>query len=365
MIRRAAAGFALLVAACSNDTTKKLCDPVLPEHPTGYTDDDSPIPRHFLESSSGTVEFVDNTPADNKVTNAGALLGRVLFYDVRLSGDGTLSCASCHRQEFGFGDTLRTSRGIHGRSGPRRTLALANARFNEKGRFFWDERAASLEHQVLQPVSDTLEMGMPVKDLASRLNATSYYPGLFAAAFGSTEITDERISLALAQFVRTLISAGSRFDAMFPARRAPRPEALTDEERAGQRLFITAGCVNCHRTIAQIADQPNNNGLDFVATDTGAGRGRFKPASLRNVAVRPPYMHDGRFASLRDVVQFYSTGVKNSRDLDNRLRGADSLPRRLNLSSQQVQSLVAFLESLTDSAFLRDPRFSNPFGCTQ
>ena len=123
--------------------------------------------------------------------------------------------------------------------------------------------------------------------------------------------------------------------------------------------------MNCHRTVAQIADQPTNNGLDVLLADTGAGRGRFKPASLRNVAVRAPYMHDGRFASLRDVVQFYSTGVKDSRDLDDRLRGADSLPRRLNLTSQQIQALVAFLESLTDSAFLSEARFANPFRCTQ
>jgi cytochrome c peroxidase len=291
------------------------------------------------------------------------LLGRVLFYDVRLSGDSSISCASCHKQEFGYGDTTRTSRGIHGRTGTRRTLALANARFNEAGRFFWDARAASLEKQVLQPVRDTLEMGMPVKDLASRLNATSYYPNLFAAAFGSREITDERVSLALAQFVRTLISSQSRFDAMFPARRPPNPSALTDTEREGQRLFASSGCSNCHRTIAQIADQPTNNGLDIVAADTGAGKGRFKAASLRNVAIRPPYMHDGRFATLRDVVTFYSSGVKDSPDLDPRMRGLDSLPRRLNLTARQVDAVVAFLESLTDSAFLKDDRFANPFGC--
>jgi cytochrome c peroxidase len=363
--RAAAAGFALFIAACSNDTANRLCDPVLPDHPAGYTDNDSPIPRHFFESTSGTVEFVDNMPADNRVTNAGALLGRVLFYDVRLSGDRSLSCASCHHQQFGFGDTTHASRGIHGHAGKRRVLALANARFNEKGRFFWDERASSLEHQVLQPVGDSTEMGMPVSDLAARLNATAYYPQLFAAAFGSKEITDERISLALAQFVRSLISARSRFDEMFPEHRPPRPEMLTDLEREGQRLFVTSRCVNCHRTIAQIADQPSNNGLDLVAADTGAGKGRFKPASLRNVAVRPPYMHDGRFASLHDVVQFYSTGVKNSRDLDNRLRDADGLPRHLDLTSRQIQALVAFLESLTDSAFLEDARFSNPFRCTE
>ena len=365
MHHRAAASLVLFVAACSNEAPRQLCDPTLPDNPTGYTDFDTPVPRHFFESTSGTVEFVDNTPASNPVTNAGALLGRVLFYDVRLSGDSSLSCASCHRQEFGFGDTSRTSRGIHGRTGSRRTLALANARFNATGRFFWDERAASLEQQVLQPVRDTLEMGMPAKDLAARLSATSYYPDLFVAAFGSREITDERISLALAQFVRTLISSQSRFDAMFPGGRPPNPQALSDAEREGERLFARSGCVNCHRTIAQIADQPTNNGLDIVSADTGAGRGRFKTASLRNIAIRPPYMHDGRFATLRDVVAFYSNGVKDSPDLDPRMRGADSLPRRLNLTASQVDAMVAFLESLTDSAFLKDSRFANPFQCAE
>ena len=360
---RAVAGLAVLVAACSGGTKRELCDPTVPRSPAGYTDADAPIPRHVFESGVGTIEFVDNTPAYNRVTNAGAQLGRVLFYDVRLSADSSISCASCHRQEFGFGDTVRSSRGVHGSTGGRRTLALANARFNNAGRFFWDERAESLEKQVLQPVHDTLEMGMPTGNLAARLGATSYYPDLFIAAFGSKEITDDRTSLALAQFVRTLVSYRSRFDSMFPPGRPRNPQALTDAEREGFRLFTSSGCVNCHRTIAQIADQPTNNGLDIHSADSGAGKGRFKPASLRNVAIRPPYMHDGRFATLRQVVEFYSTGVRNSPDLDDRLRGADSLPRRLNLSPYQIDALVAFLQSLTDSSLAEDERFTNPFRC--
>jgi len=351
----------LFAAACAHDHNLPLCEPELADAPTGYTDFDSPLPRHFREGGFATVAFVDRANSTNPVTNAGAHLGRVLFYDVRLSANDSVACSSCHRQSMGFGDTSRTSTGIHGRTGSRKPLPLANARFSSYGRYFWDERAASLEKQVLVPVIDTLEMGMRESDVAAKLSATSYYPALFAAAFGSPEITNDRISKALAQFIRSLVSAQSRFDAVFATGGAPDWNSLTESERVGQQLFIKSGCANCHRTVAQIADQPTNNGLDVVAADTGAGKGRFKPGSLRNVAIRPPYMHDGRFASLDDVVDFYSHGVANSPDIDRRLLGPDSLPRRLNFSSQQRRALVAFLESLTDSSFLHDPRFANPF----
>jgi cytochrome c peroxidase len=129
------------------------------------------------------------------------------------------------------------------------------------------------------------------------------------------------------------------------------------------RLFDAVGCHNCHRTIAYFADQPANIGLDAAPRDTGAGQGRFKPASLRNVAVRPPYMHDGRFATLRDVVSFYDHGVRESLGLDARLRGSDGRPRHLRLTADQQAALVAFLEALTDSSFLRSPRFADPFPC--
>ena len=360
---RCAALILILCASCSPERRAALCDPELESPPTGYTDADTPVPPHFLGGGRATVEFMDNTPVENEVTNAGAQLGRVLFHDVRLSGDNSVSCASCHRQAAGFGDTTKSSQGIHGRSGPRRTLPLANARFNSAGRFFWDERAASLEHQVLQPVIDTLEMGMPPGGIAAKLASTSYYPDLFVAAFGSREITEDRIARALAQFVRTLVSARSQFDAVFATGGAPDRSRLSPEQWEGERLFSTSGCVNCHRTVAQIADQATNNGLDALAADTGAGKGRFKPASLRNVAVRPPYMHDGRFATLRDVVEFYSTRVMDSPDLDPRLRDLDGSPRRLSFTPSQTNALVAFLGSLTDSAFLREERFSNPFRC--
>jgi len=242
-------------------------------------------------------------------------------------------------------------------------MALANARFNDHGRFFWDERAPSLEAQVLVPIADTVELGMPLDSLERKLATAQTYPALFAAAFGSPTITRERIAKALAQFVRSLVSSESRYDAVFATGGAPDSSRLTPRERDGMRLFHTVGCVNCHRTIAQFADKANNIGLDREPTDTGAGGGRFKPPSLRNVAVRPPYMHDGRFRTLAEVVQFYTERVEPSADLDPRLRNADGTPRRLGLDSAQVGALVAFLEALTDTTFLRAPRFADPFPC--
>jgi cytochrome c peroxidase len=361
--------FALLFLACSGGTSREpdaaaqLCAPVLPDRRYRYSDSDVHLPPQFRRAPLGTVLFSDNTPPDNQITNAGATLGRVLFYDVRLSRDNRIACASCHRQAFGFGDTVRFSQGHDGRPLARRTMALANARFNARGRFFWDERAVSLEAQVLQPILDSVEMGSEPEALERKLAATEFYPPLFTAAFGSPEITRDRIARALAQFVRSLVSARSRLDDVYTTGTAPDSTRLTPLEREGLRLFTKVGCINCHRTIAFFADKASNNGLDSVVADTGAGGARFKPASLRNVAVRPPYMHDGRFTTLHQVVEFYDHGVRNSPALDPRLLNDQGAPRRLDLSEHQIQALVKFLESLTDSAFLRDERLSDPFPC--
>ena len=363
--RRGAALFLMALAGCraSAASSAALCDPDKPDTAYRYTDADVPLPRHLVTSLAGTVVFSDNTPAGNQVTNAGAALGRVLFYDPRLSQDQSLACASCHQQQFGFGDTARFSRGVHGNRPDRRTLALADLRFNAYGRFFWDQRAASLEDQVLEVLQNSDEMGMELGALEARLDSTSYYPRLFAAAFGSPEVTRDGISRALAQFLRSLISAGSRFDSVFATGGPPDFSRLTSDEYRGYQLFNSSGCVNCHRSVLQFADRANNIGLELVSSDTGAGHGRFKPASLRNVAVRPPYMHDGSLATLKDVVRFYSKGVKPSPELDLRLLNEDGSPRPLNLTETEEDQLVAFLGTLTDSAFLKDPRFGSPFGC--
>lgn len=348
--------------AVSGSAENALCDPVLPTPSYGYSDGDAPIPSQFARSPAGTVLFYDNTPPDNRITNAGATLGRVLFYDTRLSTNDRISCASCHRQELGFGDTLRFSPGVNGRH-ERKVMALANARFNADGRFFWDERAPSLEALVLMPIQDTIEMGMELGALEAKLSAERYYPRLFAAAFGSPEVTANGITRALAQFVRSLISSSSRFDAMYATGGAPDYSVLTAREHEGLDLFNAEGCVNCHRAVTQFADKADNTGLDLMPADSGAGNATFKPASLRNIAVRPPYMHDGRFQTLRQVVEFYDHEVQDTPDLDPRMRNPDGSVRRLDLTSAQVDALVAFMETLTDSTFLSAEKFSSPFPC--
>jgi cytochrome c peroxidase len=300
----------------------------------------------------GFARALDNTPDANPVTDAGATLGRVLFYDTRLSANGRVACASCHVQAFGFSDTARFSQGFAGGRTRRHSMALANARLYRSGRFFWDERAATLEAQVLAPIQDPVEMGMPLDRLERTLRETPYYAPLFRAAFGTPEVTSERVARALAQFVRALVSADSRFDR----------GALTAQEREGLRLFTGAArCAQCHLPNALAADAARNTGLDAAVTDSGAGRGRFKAPSLRNVAVRAPYMHDGRFATLEQVVEHYDGGVRANPNLDPRLRGRDGAPRALGLDGAQKAALVAYLRALTDSAFLTNRWFADPF----
>jgi cytochrome c peroxidase len=303
----------------------------------------------------------DNTPGYNAITDAGATLGRVLFYDRRLSANNTTACASCHQQAFGFGDTARFSVGLHGERTARRAMALANARFYRPGRYFSDERASTLEAQVLEPIQNPVEMGMPLETLVPKLRETKFYPALFAAAFGTPEVSADRISRSLAQFVRSLVSAGSRFDRAFDDNGQPDFRLLTPKEQEGQRVFGGRGCQQCHGTNALILDGVHNTGLDATIIDAGAGGGRFKTPSLHNVAVRGPYMHDGRFTTLREVVDFYDHGVQPSPNLDPRMRGPNGTARRLNLSAEEKDALVAYLESLTDRAFLTAPKFSNPF----
>ena len=188
--------------AATNQDAVGLSLPVLPDSGFVYSPQRLPLPRHYLFDVTGSAFGDDNTPADNPTTDAGAALGRVLFYDRRLSATNRIACASCHRQEFGFSDTARFSPGVSGALTRRHTMALVNARFYRSGRFFRDERAATLEQQTLLPIQDSLEMALPLGELIPKLEHTSYYPPLFARAFGTPEITADRVAHALAQFVR-------------------------------------------------------------------------------------------------------------------------------------------------------------------
>ncbi|MCU0790426.1 MAG: hypothetical protein MUE79_05155 [Nitratireductor sp.] len=311
------------------------------------------------------------------MTDAGAALGRVLFHDRQLSRNGLVACASCHTQAFGFDDRTRLSIGFEGKTTRRAAMPLTNARFAFEGRYFRDLRAATLEAQVLEPFTDPVEMGLRPGELTARVEQRDFYPPLFNAAFGETAVSEERIASALAQYVRAIVSTGSRYDkarARVDGNLAPFPEFSAQENR-GKRLFFTsragggAGCAQCHAGEAFMMPGARNNGLELHGKDNGFGEitgrredmGLFRAASLKNVAVTAPYMHDGRLASLEEVVSHYSAGVKPHPNLSPELRAVDGTPARLHLSAQDQAALVAFLQTLTDEELLADPRFSDPF----
>lgn len=371
------AALALAAAACRPEPVDPIAEFLnLPDTAYAYTPND--LPAHFAQAN---VLAADNTPLTNPVTDDGATLGRVLFYERALSANRTTSCASCHHQDRGFGDSARFSRGFAGGHTGRHSMGLTNARFYANGAFFWDERAATLEDQVLMPVQDPTEMGLSIDSLLARLDALPYYEPLFENAFGTPDITELRVRQALAQFVRSLMSYRSRYDegrAQVAAPGQPFPN-FTAAENQGKALFFgvapgggppaPGACVTCHGTEAFTAPGPRNNGLDAATTDPGVGGvngnpaqvGLFKVPSLRNLGGRGPYMHDGRFATLEQVIDHYSTGVQNHPNLSPQLRDANGNPIHPNFSAAQKAALVAFLNTLNDPALAVDLKFSDPF----
>jgi len=297
----------------------------------------------------------DNTPDDNPQTPAGIALGRVLFYDTLLSQNGAVSCASCHQQEHGFSDPVRLSEGFDGGLTGRNSMSLINVRFYEPGSMFWDERAATLEEQVLMPIFDPVEMGLDENELLARLQQSEYYAPLYAETFGDEQITLERTS-----------RAGTVNGDL---------ALLTDQENQGKRLFFNGGrssCAGCHlqdidnnrrRDRDQddgpidlgfetngafsvlLMNQARHNGLSiengdqgvFEATGDPDDIGKFKSPSLRNVELTGPFMHDGRFETLEEVVEHYNSGVVDH------------------------PNLVAFMKTFTDTTLATNAAFSDPF----
>jgi cytochrome c peroxidase len=322
----------------------------------------------------GAVAALDSTPAGTLASNAVASLGRVLFYDKRLSVNNTVACASCHQQALGFSDGKRFSAGFSGTGfTTAHSMRLGNVRYWRPGTMFWDRRAATLEAQATQPIQHPVEMGFDASNgglpaLATKMNSLPYYPELFAFAFGDATITEERAQRALAQFERAMVSTSSKWDAGYAqvfnpaapnrALNADLP-TLTAQENLGRQLFMGGlGGLNsaaCHvpPTFA-LAANSRSNGLDAGETTL------FKSPSLKNVGLSTQFMHDGRFASLEAVVEHYNSGVQNGPALDNRLRGPGGQPQRLNLSDADKAALAAFMRTLTDTALIADPRFSNP-----
>ena len=311
-----------------------------------------------------------NLAADNPLTIEGIQLGRRLFYEPRLSRNNTISCASCHQQSRAFTDPRRFSLGFDGTPTKRNSMTLANLLWVQN--FFWDGRAMSLETQAVTPLTDPHEMGESLDSAVAKLKTDPQYTQLFAAAFNTTGITPGQIIKALTQFERTLISSNSRYDKFI------RGEAvLTPTERRGLNLFYgsanrgerSAGCGNCHGGPRTFNETYHNNGLDAIPKDSGRevvtrmdyDRGRFRVVTLRNIALTAPYMHDGRFNTLQEVIDHYSDHLQPSATLSPTLKDTSNQPINLHLTSREKADLLAFLDMLTDSAFINDPRFANPF----
>jgi cytochrome c peroxidase len=319
-----------------------------------------------------TLKVQDNMPENNPITPWGATLGRVLFYDKNLSKNNTISCGSCHVQANGFSDTEVLSKGFEGGLTDRHSMALVNARYYFPGSFFWDTRARSLEDQVLMPIQDPVEMGLTLDLLVERVKNQSYYPELFEKAFDSTEVTSGRIAKALAQFVRSIVSVDAKFDVGLSIHKDPKVpfQNFTPEENLGKNIFFgskTINCSGCHFTIGFITDVPRNNGVrdnDFGAFIVNRDQrmiGAFKTPSLKNIAVRPPYMHNGSLASLIDVVEHYNSQLTNEDNhLDPHLRNGEE-PIKMNLTDGEKNALVSFLHTLTDEELLASDAFSDPF----
>lgn len=373
--------FVLLVFfACKkgSDNTPDPNDPIaavlnLPATPFNYSNIAQPA---YL--TAPPIQGQINTPAGNPITDNGAMLGRVLFYDKSLSINNTIACASCHKQANAFSDPTAKSLGFNGGQTGRNSMSLIDAKYYPNGRFFWDQRAATLEEQTLTPIQDLVEMGMTLPQLETKLKMLAYYPSLFTKAFGDANITSNRISLALSQFVRSIVSFQSKYDAgraTFPVTPAPPPNAIfpnfTAQENRGKELFLLPqnACAACHGSETFTAPQEKNNGLDLTTTDRGFGfvvnninqDGNFKVTSLRNVELTAPYMHDGRFTTLEQVVEHYSSGVKNHPNLSPQLRQPNGQPRLANFTPQDKAALVAFLKTLTDQTIATEEKYSNPF----
>ena len=311
--------------------------------------------------------------ADNPVTVEGVALGRHLFYDPILSADSNMACASCHRQEAAFSDApVRFGKDRVGELLHRNTPPLFNLAWYS--RLFWDGRAAGIEDQVLHPVRAHEEMNLQWLAATQRVRRSAVYKTLFRRAFGETSIDSSLIAKAIAQFERTLLSYRSKYDRVLEGR-----DKFTDEEYEGFDIIndmAKGDCLHCHTTDADalgVHPSFSNNGLDPATSpelfpDRGYGGvsgelsdyGKFKIPSLRNIALTAPYMHDGRFRSLEEVLHFYSEGVRQNATIDAKMEYAHQ--GGVHLSAYDQHKVIAFLKTLTDSAFIKDPAFGNPFG---
>ena len=308
-------------------------------------------------------------PADNPLTKQGVALGRMLFYDPILSGDSTQSCSSCHAQAFGFSDHRKKfSLGIDGLEGDMNAMQIINVGYMT--RLFWDGRAEGVEAQAFQPVINPIEMHEDWENAVAKLNRHRDYPRLFRQVFGTDEISSDLATKAIAQFERTMIAGNSKYDKFS---RFEFPEGVfTEQERRGYEIFFTekGDCFHCHTVDILTDNKFHNNGLDNVFTDYNLGYfkvtgdpsdiGKFKVPTLINIEHTGPYMHDSRFQTLEEVVEFYNSQVKVSPTVDP-IMTKPGKEFGLLLTADDKAALVAFLKTLTDNDFINNPDFSSPF----
>lgn len=359
--------FGSLISALILGIILSACGPTSQENP-------SPTPFAFTTPDHFGNSF--KIPEDNPMTEAGIDLGRHLFFDKRLSKTNQVSCATCHQPAKAFTDGLPASVGIEGRTTTRSSMSLVNLLW--VNRFFWDGRSNSLEEQALLPIQDEREMGITLIELVAKIEAIPVYKEKFQAAFGSESISPDRVAKALAQFQRSLISAGSRYDKI-----ARGEVQATDRERRVIDLFFThpepaapiplrgGNCGDCHGSNLTTLNTFHNNGLDLVPNDLGLGAitgqktddGKMRAPSLRNIALTAPYMHDGRFKTLEEVLDHYNEHIKQTANLDPLITAASNeiQGKSLALTTQEKEDIVFFLKMLTDSSFINNPTFQNPW----
>ena len=341
--------------------------------------EDQFVPNYIREDNTGL----------NSISDEAATLGRVLFYDKKLSIDNTISCASCHKQELAFGDDLRQSEGVNGLTG-RHSMRLINSRFAEETKFFWDERALTLEEQTTMPIQDHIEMGfsgqdgdLSIVDLIEKLQVEDYYNELFVLAFGTSEITEVRMQNALAQFVRSIQSFDSKFDSGMAQVNNPNQNFpnFTDQENLGKQLFTQNvqfdgnsgnrigggfGCQGCHGAPEfDINDNSRNNGVINTAVDiNGRDLSVERSPSLRDLfnpsgELNGPLMHTGRFDVSMMIEHYNDINAADNPNLDNRLRRGGG--QKLNMTQEEKESLVAFLKTLSGTDVYTNEKWSNPF----
>ena len=386
--------FMIVLSACNNDGGIGLnpggIDATLGQETDNYFNgtidldnlenyEDQLIPNYIRRDNTG----------QNEISDEAATLGRVLFYDKKLSVNNTISCASCHKQELAFGDDLGQSEGVNGLTG-RHSMRLINARFAEETRFFWDERALTLEEQTTMPIQDHIEMGFSgqdgnpsIEDLIAKIEIEPYYNDLFTLAFGSPEITEVRMQNALAQFVRSIQSFDSRYDVGRSQINNPNQDFpnFTEQENMGKRLFSQniqfqgnsgnrigggLGCQSCHGAPEfDIDENSRNNGVINTAGDLDARdltverspslRDLFNP----NGELNGPLMHTGRFDVDQMIEHYNDIDAGNNNNLDNRLRRGGGV--NLNMTEEEKEALKAFLKTLSGNDVYTNQKWSDPF----